>query len=403
MESCFAFALEHPPITLSHTLKLKLPCQDEVWEADTPQAWFSAMSANKYLDKSSLAFLTEETTRQVAGQAAERLWSGGRATFEKSQFATIVIIHILLRRRWTASQYLKGVGPERSSTDNPASSNEYLGAVPEYISWRNHTCDCLDTLHWEAHSLSAKAEGFEGPVFLQLHLARLAILVPVHELLDHVTAAVRATRDHLLPHTLYRSLGLNRKSRRTILIWAHRDHYKARLAVVHAGAVLWHVRRYSSDSLIEPFTVFLAATVLWAFGQAYTVKRRQLQSNAEQSTGSQNQVSSSNVLPPGDQPDIPETSSGFEIGNRSTLPLGKRRMPRFIQLDRPVDDELVQYFIRSGDSMCLCLEGVDDLCSVNGPSQVLLEAASALSDGSRAWTLSETYAALLHDLASANS
>ena len=73
-------------------------------------------------------------------------------------------------------------------------------------------------------------------------------------------------------------------------------------------------------------------------------------------------------------------------------------MPNLIQLDRPIDDELVQHFIRSGNRMQLYLEGVDDLCSPEGPAQVLQEAISILLEQPLAWTISESYAKYLEGI-----
>src|SRR5690606_14469586 len=71
-----------------------------------------------------------------------------------------------------------------------------------------------------------------------------------------------------LPHNLYQPTRPGPRWQQTVLTWAHQDRYKARLAVIHAGAVFWHIRRYASHSIMEPFTVFLAALVLWAFGSS---------------------------------------------------------------------------------------------------------------------------------------
>jgi hypothetical protein len=73
-------------------------------------------------------------------------------------------------------------------------------------------------------------------------------------------------------------------------------------------------------------------------------------------------------------------------------------MPNIIQLDRPVDDELVQHFIRSGDEMRPYMEGVHDLRSPEGPSQVLREAIGILLEQPVVWTVSESYAEHLESM-----
>lgn len=73
---------------------------------------------------------------------------------------------------------ISAVGPN-GSRDSAPSKGRYVGEIPDFVEWRNCTCDSLDLLHWKALSGSIKSGGFEGPAFLQLHLARLVILVPV--------------------------------------------------------------------------------------------------------------------------------------------------------------------------------------------------------------------------------
>lgn len=51
-----------------------------------------------------------------------------------------------------------------------------------YMKWRNSACDCLDILHWSANSNIAKSAGWEEPVVLHLHLARILLLTPVAHL-----------------------------------------------------------------------------------------------------------------------------------------------------------------------------------------------------------------------------
>ena len=73
-------------------------------------------------------------------------------------------------------------------------------------------------------------------------------------------------------------------------------------------------------------------------------------------------------------------------------------MPRVYNIDRPVDDEFVQYFVRNGESVVtLCAEAVDDLCTPAGGRQILVEGAAILR-GSSVWQISERYADVLEAL-----
>jgi len=133
--------------------------------------------------------------------------------------------------------------------------------------------------------------------------------------------------------------------------WAIEDQYKARLATIHAGALFWHVRRYSVDAFYEPSSVFLATLALWAYGRFAT-----------HTTGSNNQTNT-NPEEPSRDPDEDGADSLF---------------PTSMQLDRPADDELVQLFVKRGVTMKANIMGVGNLCSRNGHVRVLAEGRNLL-------------------------
>ncbi|KAI7764326.1 hypothetical protein LZL87_013293 [Fusarium oxysporum] len=275
LASCyFALASEHHPCLFPDQPQLRLPCREELWAAESPQAWSTARSAGR--DADPIAFSAEEASRPTVPEVTLELWQGLKSQHSSNSFATIVIIHMLVHRRWNANEYLTDAIRDIPQANPPhlyVPGRQYLGSVPEYIKWRNQCCDCLDVLHWEALSLSAKAEGLEGPVLLHLHLARLSLLTPVQELFAFADQSTLSGMAHMTPSSLYRHGTSSLEPRHTIKIWATQDRYKARLAVIHAGAVLWHVRRYSSDSIVEPFALFLASLVLWAYGQTSNIRK----------------------------------------------------------------------------------------------------------------------------------
>ncbi|KAL2670289.1 hypothetical protein Neosp_014756 [[Neocosmospora] mangrovei] len=289
----------------------------------------------------------EESMRESVQDATQKLWRGHPAPDTMTQFSTFVVLHMLLRRRWDTSHYLTD---SMSTVESPSSREpappitRYVGEIPAYVKWRNCTCDCLDLLHWQALSASAKGGAYESPVFLQLHLARLVILAPVRELLDHVSAVIQLGPSQLLPHSLYHVPDPNQEWGRTLLTWAYQDRFKARLAIIHAGAVLWHTRRYSAAAFIEPYTIFLATLILWAFGMASSMIRKgSLKKPAEavdQLLGLGDiaaQNPSSHLVSSSEPCDRPLPSSPIRPRDPS---LNGRRMPHLMQLDRPMDDEL---------------------------------------------------------------
>ena len=374
------------------------------------------------------ALLGEESTRATVAHATGSLWSHLATPAGTTQFSTVIMIYVLLRRKWDASQYLdESIMSAPPISEAPLHARaQYLGAVPEYTKWRNYVCDCLDVLHWDALSLSARAGGRESPVSLHLHLSRLVILVPVRELLEYSFIHIRAgVSSNLLPHNVYQPPRPGQHWRRTLLTWAHQDRYKARLAVVHAGALFWHVRRYASCSFMEPFGVFLAALVLWAFGSAsgtVDLERQHFGPAAAQTQNAEQHAPTPapsradvNLLVSASPASVLQHDDHYRTGSeaspaalsssssvqRTSLPsTQRRRMPNVVHLDRPLDDELVQHFIRSGDGMRLCLEGVDDLCCGEGPFQVLREAIGILLEQPVVWSVSETYAEYLESMIS---
>ncbi|KAF5254005.1 hypothetical protein FANTH_1187 [Fusarium anthophilum] len=393
LASCyFALASEHHPCLFPDKPQLRLPCREELWAAKSPQAWSTAMLSGR--DADSITFSAEEASRATVPEVTLELWRHLKTQYSTNSFATIVIIHMLVHHRWNANEYLADALRDIPQINQPnmihAPERKYLGSVPEYIKWRNQCCDCLDVLHWEALSLSAKAEGLEDPVLLHLHLARLSLLTPVQDLFAFADQSTLSGITHMNPSNLYRRGTPSLEPKQTIKIWATQDRYKARLAVIHAGAVLWHVRRYSSDSIVEPFALFLASLVLWAYGQTSGIRKLYESSyTIAQSPVSDNEDSVSSA------PTANGSSGSHTM--RDIMP-GRRRMPSAMQLDRPMDDELVQYFIRSGEDLRLPLEGVDNLSATEGPLQILEEASSLLREQHKPWGISETYARFLQDL-----
>jgi hypothetical protein len=218
----------------------------------------------------------------------------------------------------------------------------WLPANPTFSKWRNSACDVLDILHWHANSVIGATSGMEHPTVLHLHLARVILLAPHRKIvrLTRLMTGEAIPRDTTEIHDL----------RKYIKRWALEDRYKARLAMIHAGVLFWHVRRYSTDAFYEPLSVFLATLALWAYGTFAT------------HTSKPNKDGES---PPDDE----DAESLF---------------PTSMQLDRPADDELVQLFVKRGDKMRANITGVGNLCSARGPARVL-ELGIGLLVGLKGW------------------
>ena len=265
------------------------------------------------------------------------------------EFSRILCIHALFRQTWQVENYFKqplnlwSPTAERQDIKTiEASMPVWLPGIPTYSKWRNSACDCLDILHWHANSVIGAASGLEHPTVLHLHLARVILLTPFWQIvqLAHLLTGER-TKETEVQIT---------STRNHVRRWANDDQHKARLAMIHAGVLFWHVRRYSVDGFYEPSSVFLGTLALWAYGTF-----------AEHTSG---------VVREGESPGDEEDAESL--------------FPTSVQLDRPVDDELVQLYVKRGATMRANITGVGNLCSAKGPGRVLLEGRNLLA-GLKRW------------------
>lgn len=257
------------------------------------------------------------------------------------EFSRILLIHALFRRTWEVEDYFEQPLTLWSPTAERQQVNilhsllpVWLPGIPAYSKWRNSACDCLDILHWHANSVIGAASGMEHTTVLHLHLARVVLLTPFRRI---VNLALFMAGDHLPSSEA--DIVAHRKH---IQRWATEDQYKARLAMIHAGALFWHVRRYSADGFYEPLSVFLATLALWAYGS------------------------------------FAQHTSEIAHDRESTPSEDGDAYPTSMQLDRPADDELVQLFVRRGAAMRANITRVGNICSENGPRRVLLEGRKLL-------------------------
>lgn len=387
---------------------LLLPSSEKLWQAETCQQWFRRLDSENNTAYDPSRFQIEENSRPTAQEAIRRLCTELSLCQPMSAFSNTALVHMLIQRIWYAEQYLND--PIRGFSEQSGSQSQvvqtkrnpemYLGANPEFAKWRNTTCDCLDVLHWEALSISAKAGGYESPVFLSLHLSRLLVLTPVKELFGYFHEFARSSQSCLPPHILYGGMESGQCDESTVMTWYCQDRYKARLALVHAGAMFWHVRRYGAESFVQPFAVYLATIVLWGFGFCARRDLTQLSFGKQQVPNLQRGLEVRTELspfggatqehPPAQVATVNASAVYADLNAVDFHPRADPRMPSQMQLDRPVDDELVQHFIRHGD-LKLYLEGVPDLCSTEGPLQALQEGVAILKGSTSVWSITERY------------
>ncbi|SMR43863.1 unnamed protein product [Zymoseptoria tritici ST99CH_3D1] len=319
------------PINLSlRDACLPLPCEEKLWYASTRQEW--------------RALHDSQRTYPTLTEAMQELYVEKRVAKDRGEFARILTVHGLHHRMWDVERYysdpLSHWEPtaSRQSTTNLPKSPIWLPSIPAYTKWQNSACDALDVLHWQANATIGQNSGLEHPTVLHLHMARVFLLVP----LDDITRLARSIASGKSPNS-----DASIATKNLVQRWAVQHQYKARLAVLHAGSSFWHVRRYAIDAFYEAPTIALCALVLWAFGtfgQHRSAAAQEGQTATAQNTG--------------------EDDAPCEI----------------ILIDRPTDDELVQQFIHSGDTMRVHMTGVDDLYGPGGPEAALAQGIKVLGD-----------------------
>ncbi|KAL3464201.1 fungal-specific transcription factor domain-containing protein [Aspergillus heterothallicus] len=321
----------------------QLPCNDKIWQAGSVRIWKGLLEETSEQEKISLydAVLTLYIEKKLVPDIGE--------------FSHVLLIHALYHRMWEVGDYFRRplsfwnpTAKKQSRKLAIPSGSVWLPGIPSYSKWRNSACDCLDILHWTANGTIAKANGHEHPTILHLHTARIILLAPFREirLLVQLLATQRvnwADRQQVIEWHY-------------VLRWIKHDQYKARLAVIHAGSVLYHVRKYSTNAFHEPIATYLAILTLWAYGICYK------------------QAFS----------DIAARISSSE--------------PSVITLDQPCSDELVQSFVREGQMMRGILTNAGDICAPQGAEQILRVGCETLGS-LQAWGVAKEYMVTLMRLA----
>jgi hypothetical protein len=132
--------------------------------------------------------------------------------------------------------------------------------------------------------------------------------------------------------------------------------------MIHSGVAWWHLRRFSAAAFYEPQSIYLATLSLWAY--SYYVSRPAHMSGPS--------------LADGDEDDS-ESDSSSE--------------PGFIWIDRPNDDEMVQFFVRKGrpDRVKAFLAGVGDMFEPQGPAKILKEGLKIIEKVAFPWGRESEY------------
>lgn len=293
-----------------------------------------------------------------------------------SELSNILIIHGIWRKtkeviiqhqtrlvNWTPSAAIQA----RETHQSPLAET-WPPSNPTLSKWRSSACDCLDILHWRANSKAAGAGGLEHPTIMYLHLSRLILLTPVTQIQTLATNASIANASDIA-----RSQGYTDASN-CVLKWAVNDSFKARLAIIHAGSLFWHIRRYSRRSFLEPFAIYTATLVIWAYSISVQFAKQQEELQA---------APLSESLQPTTAVQDEDLYSEVNI----------------IYIDRPCDDEMVQLYLRHGDKMSAHMARVGVITEASASSRILREGIRLLENGT--WEVDGVYIEVLTALVQA--
>ncbi|KAH9863973.1 hypothetical protein J1614_009906 [Plenodomus biglobosus] len=332
LDTICAYEFQATPLMQLDDMQMALPAHEDIWE-------------NPTLQQQTPSKRCEIKLRD----ALEILYIEKRMPPNLGDFSTGILImaiyrntkDLLARDRIRLYSWSPSALPQRRSGTPKSPHQEWLPTTRLAMKWRNSACDCLDILHWPANTKVARRSGFEHHAILQLHLARLIILTPT----NHIqTLAIGPSISENTAHDP--ADGQNYSTACVqVLQWVVQDHCKARLSLVHCGALFWHVRRYSCGSLLEPYAIFIATLVLWAFCITMQIAE---------------------VV----QAVVPESDETPE--------------PSFLHLDRPLDDELVQTYVRLGHTMSAYIANVGNIRDPGAPARIAKEGLCLLARKSEA-------------------
>ena len=410
LESQQAYQTQQRPATHLSQNMPPLPCRPRYWNALTAESWVATQEHQSSVSQPTFLALLETLYTSKALPSTSSFNNDRNGSF--CEYSRLLIIHGIFQRTWSVAAYhsqpLSQWSPSASRTSptnqmkttTSSSTQIWLPANTTFAKWRNSACDCLDVLHWAANATIGENKGMEHPTVLHLHIARVVLLTPY----DNIVSLAKQLAGEKLTTSFSAAAAAEEMARdkQAIRRWVAQDQYKARLAMIHAGVMFWHVRRFGVGGWYEADAVALATLALWAFsafseslGAVRERSRAVSRSQQEQPTqplgnetnnGSGRAPASANIHP---QP-------------RSASASDDESLCEIILLDRPTDDELVQQFVRSGDKMKAHMNGIGDIYGPKSPEKVLLEGRKILN-GLSAWGSRDRWVRILERLSTISS
>lgn len=321
---------------------MPLPCQEVLWETSGALQWhhiFQFSPCKSFTGSFLFPILTDGSANLTLLSSMQSLQTDKLLQNTMGEFSRIVLLHGFYRQCWELE------GAEIQSQPRPQQ-------MSMYTFWRDSTMESLELLEWGATSMVKAASGMEHPTLLHLHLARIVLFSPFQSICDLAYGMTK--EDSSMNSAQMTAL------RKAIRKWVTEDASKARLATLHAGALLRHLHAFHTNSFYEPSAVLLATLTLWTFGS-------------------------------------------FSVTARGAGPFSQRRYsdtqirPMSIAIDQPLDFELARTFVNSGGEMQPTLRGVGSICGVGAPERVLLEGSKLVSEIGR-WGSGRKVTRILNNL-----
>ena len=405
LDTSLAYLANSRPLCNMDDARTSLPCTETIWEATSAEEWI---------------FKTDGMAVTPSLCAAlEELYADKAVDSQLSDLSQTLLINALYQRTWEVGTHIKQplsewvpTGKARGFLNTPSKDSFWLPLYPLYANWRNSACDCLDLVQWHAASVVAKSSGVEHSLMLHLHLARIILLTPFQEIQDLVLSLIGRIDDNARASFYVHDGSYQPRNkaklpqiRKIIWRWLKEDQHKARLAMVHAGSVFWHVRRYSSQSLYEPLAVYLASLVLWTYG---SYKSAALERENQKEGGPSGPDADMSVVQPShaerhvkelylETPDgTTPVANAQQEDDDAESDSSSQDQPEFVHLDRPNDEEMVAHFVRNGHHMSAHMSNVGDICK--SPQKVLSEGAKLLRTRLGCWGVSREYYDMLTKL-----
>ena len=451
LDCTLAYQMDQKPFLALDDLHAALPCNEPLWAAPNEESW-AQLRRNTERTASSEATIFSGarplTHYSTAGnppiaEAVHTLFVRKEVKPDVGEFSRVLLLHGIYHEMWTVARYQRrSLASWVPAAADDAGTDCYYRTAPEYLQdrlprsstadrnsaympenalyskWRNAACDSLDVLHWAANATVAQHSGSEHNTICHLHLSRVILLTPLSEIVSLAKSITASSPSHNSssssnstasdPYSNRQPLPQLTKLEAKISLWVSKDQHKARLAMIHAGAVFWHVRRFSKAAFYEPGAVFIATLVLWAYAShtplAHAFARTDSRSGSDSPSPGTVFTTSSDVDAAGSSfmssDDHHHHYAYADLDDHNNNQQQNQHHPTFIRLDRPNDDEMVQLFVRNGDParMKAHVSGVGNLLAPQAPERVLREGCRLLSRMALTWGAAGEHARVLASL-----